>query len=202
MDELKLIEKAKKGDRKAFESLVKLHEKNVYNLALKLMKNREDALDTAQEAFLKAWISIGTFRGESKFSAWLYRLTYNTCLDAIKKAKRGEIISLTAEDEDETVQDVKDNKPTPEEHVEKQELRKEVREAVNSLPEEYRQILIMREFTGLSYAEIAEATGLSDGTVKSRISRARAKLGEILIKRGTFTQIERHKNSKEVTDSE
>ncbi|MBQ9858324.1 MAG: sigma-70 family RNA polymerase sigma factor, partial [Oscillospiraceae bacterium] len=73
MDELKLITKAQKGDRKAFESLVKTHDKNVYNLALKLLKNREDALDAAQDAFLKAWISIGSFRGDSKFSAWLYR---------------------------------------------------------------------------------------------------------------------------------
>lgn len=202
LDELKLIEKAKKGDRKAFESLVKLHEKNVYNLALKLMKNREDALDAAQDAFLKAWISIGSFRGDSKFSAWLYRLTYNTCLDYLRKAKKGEIISLTSDDEDEKVMDVRDDAPTPEEYAEKQELRKTVRGALDALPEEYRQIIIMREFTGLSYGEIADALGLNEGTVKSRLSRARQKLAEILRKTGTFSEFDRHKNSKEVTDSE
>ncbi|MBQ8831460.1 MAG: sigma-70 family RNA polymerase sigma factor [Oscillospiraceae bacterium] len=202
MDELKLIGRAKKGDRKAFESLVKLHEKNVYNLALKLLKNREDALDAAQDAFLKAWISIASFRGDSKFSAWLYRLTYNTCLDVLRKAKKGEVISLTSTDEDEKVTDVRDDAPTPEEHAEKQELRKTVRDAVDALPEDYKQIIIMREFTGFSYGEIAEATGLSDGTVKSRLSRARQKLAEILRQTGTFSENDRHKNSKEVTDCE
>lgn len=202
MDELKLIEKSQKGDRKAFENLVKLHEKNVYNLALKMLKNREDALDAAQDAFLKAWISIKSFRGDSKFSAWLYRLTYNTCLDAIRKAKKGEVISLTADDEEEKVADIRDDAPTPEEHMEKQELRHAVREAVDALPDEYRRIIIMREFTGMSYSEIAAATGLNDGTVKSRLARARQKLSEILQQTGTFSEFDRHKNSKEVTDSE
>ena len=202
MDELKLIAKAQKGDRKAFESLVKMHEKNVYNLALKLMKNREDALDASQDAFLKAWISIKSFRGESKFSAWLYRLTYNTCLDVIRKAKKGEIISLTSNDEEEEVVDVKDNAPTPEEAAVKKETQQTVRDAVDNLPEEYRQIIIMREFTGLSYAEIAECTGLNEGTVKSRLSRARIKLAEMLRQKGTFSEYDRHKNSEEVTDSE
>ena len=200
MDELKLIERVGKGDRRAFEKLVKLHEKNVYNLALKLLKNREDALDAAQEAFLKAWISIKSFRGDSKFSAWLYRLTYNTCLDFLRKAKKGEIISLTSEDEDESIRDVKDDAPTPEEHVQREELRQTVRDAVNSLPEEYRQLIIMREFAGLTYAEIADAAGISEGTVKSRLSRARIKLAEILRQNGTFDEIKRHKNREEVTD--
>jgi len=202
VDELKLISKAQKGDRKAFESLIKAHEKNVYNLALKLLKNREDVLDAAQDAFLKAWISIGSFRGDSGFSAWLYRLTYNTCLDVLRKAKKGEIISLTSDDEEEKVSDVRDDAPTPEEHAEKKELRKTVRDAVDALPDEYRQIIIMREFTGLSYGEIADATGLNEGTVKSRLSRARQKLAEILRQTGTFSEFDRHKNSKEVTDSE
>ena len=202
MDELKLIERAKIGDLDAFEYLVKLHEKNVYNLALKLMKNREDALDIAQEAFLKAWINLKSFRGDSKFSAWLYRLTYNTCLDAIRKAKKGEIISLTSADEEEETIDIKDSAPTPEECVEKKELRQEVRDAVNSLPEEYRQIIIMREFTNLTYAEIGEATGLNEGTVKSRLSRARIKLAEVLRQKGTFEEFVRHNNSEEVTDGE
>lgn len=202
MDELKLIEKVKNGSRSAFEELVKLHEKNVYNLALKLLRNREDALDAAQDAFLKAWIGLKSFRGDSKFSAWLYRLTYNTCLDIIRKSKKGEIISLTSENEDETDFEIRDDKPTPEEYAEKQEMRETVREAVSSLHEEYRQIIIMREFTGLSYSEIAVMTGLNEGTVKSRISRGRQKLAEILRQNGTFSGAVRHKNSKEVTDSE
>lgn len=202
MDEFKLIERAKSGSRDAFEELVKLHEKNVYNLALKLLKNREDALDAAQEAFLKAWISLKSFRGDSKFSAWLYRLTYNTCLDYLRKMKKGEIISLTPDDENEKETDVSDAAPTPEEYTVRQETRKAVRDGVNALPEEYRQIIIMREFTGLSYSEIAEATGLNEGTVKSRLSRGRQKLAEALRQSGTFPEFKRHNNSEEVTDSE
>ena len=202
MDELKLIEKARNGNRSAFEELVKLHEKNVYNLALKIMKNREDALDAAQESFLKAWISLKSFRNESKFSSWLYRLTYNTCLDYLRKSKKGEIISLTADNEDENIVDIKDNMPTPEEYAEQQETRALVREAVNALPEEYRRIIIMREFTGLSYSEIAKAMNINEGTVKSRLSRGRLKLAEVLRKSGTFSEKFRHKNSEEVTDNE
>ena len=202
MDELRLIESAKRGDSGAFEDLVKLHEKNVFNLALKLLKNRDDALDAAQEAFLKAWISLKSFRGDSKFSAWLYRLTYNTCLDILRKGKKGEIISLSSQDEDEVVKDVKDTAPTPEEYTERRETRRAVRDAVNALPEEYRQIIILREFAGLSYTEIAEAAALNEGTVKSRISRGRQKLAEILRQNGTFSDDVRHKNSEEVTDNE
>ena len=202
LDELRLIEKAKKGDLKAFENLVKLHEKNVYNLALKLLKNREDAQDAAQDAFLKAWINLKSYRGESKFSAWLYRLTYNTCLDLLRKAKKGEVISLTTDDEEEKVADIRDDAISPEECTIKKEEQKAVRDAVDALPEEYRQIIIMREFTGMSYSEIGNAMGISEGTVKSRLARARQKLAESLRKTGTFSDIDRHKNSKEVTDSE
>lgn len=202
MDELKLIEKAQKGNRSAFEKLVKLHEKNVYNLALKFTKNREDALDAAQESFLKAWISLKSFRNESKFSSWLYRLTYNTCLDYLRKSKKGEIISLTSAEDEETVADIKDNALTPEEYAVHKETRTAVREAVNMLPEEYRRIIIMREFAGLSYSEIAEAMNINEGTVKSRLSRGRLKLAEVLRKSGTFSENFRHKNSEEVTDDE
>lgn len=202
MDELKLIEKAQKGNRSAFEELVKLHEKNVYNLALKLVKNREDAMDAAQESFLKAWISLKSFRNESKFSSWLYRLTYNTCLDYLRKSKKGEIISLTSAEDEETEADIKDNAPTPEAYAMQKETRKAVREAVDALPEEYRKIIIMREFAGLSYSEIAEAMDINEGTVKSRLSRGRLKLVEVLRNSGTFSENFRHKNSEEVTDGE
>lgn len=201
MDELILIEKAKKGDKAVFEELVRLHERNVYNLALKLLKNREDALDAAQESFIKAWINIDSFRGDSKFSVWIYRLTYNTCLDALRKMKKGEIISLTSED-DESEKNIPDETLTPEEEVLHKETRHAVRRAVEELPEEYRQILIMREFTEMTYSEISSATGLNEGTVKSRLSRARAKLGDILRKDGTFSKIIRQKNSEEVTDND
>lgn len=201
MDELILIEKAKKGDKAAFEELVRLHERNVYNLTLKLLKNREDALDAAQEVFLKVWINIENFRGDSKFSVWIYRLTYNTCLDVLRKMKKGEIISLTSEN-DETEKDIPDEATAPEGNVIRQEMRHIVRKAVEELPEEYRRILIMREFTEMTYSEISRATGLNEGTVKSRLSRARGKLGDILRKDGTFSKISRQKNSEEVTDND
>lgn len=186
-DELKLIKKAQKGDISAFEELVSSHESFVYNLALRALRSQEDAQDAAQEVFIKVWTSLPSFRGDSKFSVWLYRITNNVCTD-ILRSKRGNIISLTFDsdgDEDRELE-IADNAPGPQEALETKERSIALKKALESLPEDYRRALILRESGGMSYNEIAKALKLDIGTVKSRIFRARKKLCEILSADGNF----------------
>jgi len=187
-EELKIIKKAQKGDSAAFEELVSTHEAFVYNLALRSLRSQEDAQDAAQEVFIKAWTSLGTFRGDSKFSVWLYRITGNVCTDMLRKRK-GEVISLTFVDDEgsETELELADTGPTPHESLEQKERSAALLSALDSLPMDYRRVLILREGGGMSYEEIAESLNLDIGTVKSRIFRARKKLCEILSKDGNFS---------------
>lgn len=203
-EELNLIKQASGGDKGAFERLVLENQVNVYNLALKLMKNQDDAADAAQEAFLKAYLKLKDFRGDSRFSAWLYRLTYNTCIDLLRKSQRAATVSLvrSTEDEDEQSIDLADTAPGPEEQIEMRETREIVRREMKRLPEEQYRILVMRELAGMSYGEIAQAVGISEGTVKSRIFRARSRLAQELKKSGTFSEVQRQKDRREVTGDE
>ena len=187
-EELELIKRVLDGDSSAFEGLVLDNQTKVYNLALKMVGNEEDAFDMSQEAFLKAYNSIGSFRGDSKFSVWLYRLTSNVCLDFLRSKSRHPHNSLTyMNEEDEKELDIPDDRLTPQGEVEKKELQEAVRKGILKLPKEYRVILLLREIDGLSYDEIAKALELEKGTVKSRIFRARKKLCEILMEDGNFS---------------
>lgn len=203
-EEMKLVKLASGGDKGAFEKLVLENQRNVYNLALKLMKNPEDASDAAQEAFLKAYLKLKDFRGDSRFSAWLYRLTYNTCIDLLRKSQRAAVVSLTRDTENEDGQDadIADTASGPEEQYEARETRDIVRREMERLPEEQYRILVMRELAGMSYGEIAQTAGISEGTVKSRIFRARSRLAQELKKSGTFPDIQRQKDRREVTGDE
>ena len=187
--ERRLVESAAKGNEMSFEELVRANQGLVYNVALKLTGNREDALDVSQEAFIKAYKNLSSFRFESRFSAWLYRLTYNAAMDQMRKPRDVPTVSLTEEDEDdESQRDIPDPSPGPEERAQRRELQEEVRRAVLQLDEDKREVLAMREFSGMSYGAIAEALGIEEGTVKSRLSRARAQLAEILTENGTFSR--------------
>lgn len=203
-EETKLVKLASRGDKNAFEELVKANQKNVYNLALKLMKNREDASDAAQEAFLKAYLKLPSFRGDSRFSVWLYRLTYNTCIDMLRKSQQGNVVPLNREGEDgeERELDIEDESAGPEEIYERNETRSLIRREMKRLPEEQYRVLVMREITGMSYSEIANAVSVNEGTVKSRIFRARSRLAELLKKDGTFSDAFRQNDRREVTGNE
>jgi RNA polymerase sigma-70 factor (ECF subfamily) len=144
----------------------------------------------AQEAFLKAYCQLDNFRGDSRFSVWMYRLTYNLCIDFLRKRNRATVIPLsyTDEDDDERDFDIPDLRPQPEEETITRETNAAIAEGIDELSPAYREILLMREVTGMSYAEIATALMLSDGTVKSRLSRARRALAKILIAKGTFPE--------------
>jgi RNA polymerase sigma-70 factor (ECF subfamily) len=154
-----------------------------------MTKNEQDAYDLSQEAFLKAFRSLDKFRGDSKFSVWLYRLTSNLCLDFLRAQKRREKVSLSYEnDEDEQQElEIPDERFSPEKILEQNNLRESISSALDALPEDYRSIIVMREMDGLSYDEISARTGLELGTVKSRIFRARKKLCALLSKDGNFS---------------
>ncbi len=186
--ELAVIRRVQRGDTDAFEALVAAYEKNVFNLALQMTGNREDAQDMTQEAFLKAYSSLSSFRGDSKFSSWLYRIVSNVCLDFKRRQGRRPSSSLTVEDDEgENIQlDIADESQSPEALLERKMTREAVRAGLRQLPDEQRQILLLREIQGLSYEEIGEAMGLEAGTVKSRIFRARKKLCAFLLKDGNI----------------
>lgn len=187
-EELAVIRRVQQGDVDAFETLVTAYEKNVYNLALRMTGNREDAQDMAQEAFIKAYNSLPGFRGDSKFSVWLYRIVSNVCLDFLRRQKRRPASSLSVEDDEgeETQLDVADVSQSPEVLLEQKLTREAVRRGLDQLPEEQRQILLLREIQGLSYEEIGQTLGLEAGTVKSRIFRARKRLCAFLLQDGNI----------------
>lgn len=185
-EEAAAIKAAARGDSAAFEKLVLEHQKRVYNLALKITGDPDDAMDASQEAFLRAYQNLRSFRGDSRFSVWLYRLTYNACIDIVKKSRRDRLSPMPT-DEDGAELDIPDSAPLPDEVLLRREELTAVREGVLRLDGEKRKILLMREYAGMSYADIAARLGVEEGTVKSRLSRARAALAEILKENGTFS---------------
>lgn len=187
--EAAIVRKVLGGDANAFETLVLEYEKNVYNIALRMTGNSEDAADMTQEAFIKAYNSLQSFRGDSKFSVWLYRIVSNVCLDFLRSKNRRPTVSLSVEDDDgEDAQlDVADESQSPELLLDRKLTRDSVRRGLDSLPPDYRQILLLREIQGLSYDEIAQALSLEVGTVKSRIFRARKRLCTFLIDDGNLS---------------
>lgn len=198
-EELELIKRVLDGEPDTFEELVNENQKNVYNLALRMTGNEDDALDVSQDVFIKAYTGLSGFRGDSRFSVWLYRLTYNMCIDLSRRKKRRPEVSLSRadEDSDDTELEIPDMRYTPESEFEKKELRRTVRTIVDSLSPEHRQVLIMREYGDMSYERIAEVLHVSEGTIKSRISRARKCVVKKLIENGTIIPSERLKSRKE-----
>lgn len=180
-----LARRAGGGDEGAFSELVRLHEKKVYNLALRICGNQEDAEDAAQEAFLSAWRGLPNFRGEAGFSTWLYRLTSNAAIDCLRRTgRRRQSVSL---DDGELGLDAVDGAPSPQAAAEGKELRQAVLEGLAQLSEDHRQALALRELQEMSYEEISAALGVDLGTVKSRISRARSALRKILQESGNLS---------------
>lgn len=197
MNELEIIRRVQNGDVNAFEALVTQYEKLVYSISYRLLGNEQDAQDAAQEAFTKAFISIGSFRGDSKFSVWLYRLTNNICIDMIrKKAPAQQSLSLEDDEGQQSELEIADERFSPEATLEKKELRRSMNEGLQSLPDSYRQVLVLRELSGQSYDEIADTLNLDIGTVKSRIFRARKKLCAFLTSDGNISAEKPSKKGK------
>ena len=188
--ERELVARARAGDEQAFAQLVRENEKRVYNLALRMTGNPEDAMDVAQETFLNAWRGLRFFKGESAFSTWVYRLANNACIDHLRREKRRQSMLVAPpaeEDGEERYADVPDHRFRPEAELERRELRRSVERGLEQLSPEHRQVLLLREVEGLSYQEIGQALDLEEGTVKSRIARARLALRKILLADGNFS---------------
>jgi RNA polymerase sigma-70 factor (ECF subfamily) len=178
--------------------LVTENQTKVYHLALRLLGNEADAADAAQDALIRAYTSLSSFRGDSRFSVWLYRLTNNICIDFLRRQKRANTVSLQTEDDDgePSELDLPDETWSPEIVAERAEDARAVREAMAALPPELREILTMREIGGLSYEELADALHLELGTVRSRLNRARKKLCVFLTESGNFSELQPSKNGK------
>lgn len=187
MDEKHILTRARRGETAAFEELVRLYEKRVYAVALRSSGNPEDAADIVQEVFLRAWRSIESFRGDSGFSTWLFRITMNLCVDHARH-KHAQPQTQPIVTDDETERPLPDPAPTPEEHLDNRELGRELAAALEEISEEHRRIVLLRDVSGMSYTEIAEVLEISEGTVKSRLSRARIALRKVLLSRGNFLQ--------------
>jgi len=170
-----LVRKSKEDDERAFGELVSRYETKVYNLALRMVRNPEDAEDVLQDTFLRAYRGIKSFQGASTFSTWIYRITANSALMRLRK-KQLPTVSIEDQDERETPVSIADWTPGPVERLLTQELQHEMDEAIEALPPEFRQVFILRDVEELSNAEVAEILDLSVAAVKSRLHRARLKV--------------------------
>jgi len=176
--EEKLISRAAAGDGAAFSELMTMHEKRMYAVALRMCANREDAQDCLQDAMLRVYRSIGGFKGQSSFSTWVYRITMNTCLDELRRRKTRNASSLDTMLEGGW--SPTDGENGPEKQAVASEQRRVLNSAIADLPEDMRSAIVLRDVQGFSYEEIAEMLEVNIGTIKSRISRGREKLRQIL----------------------
>lgn len=175
--EEQLVKKSIQGDTEAFEELVFQYQNKIYALAYRYMGNEEDAYDMAQEAFLKAYRSLRTFKGDSSFGTWLYKVATNVCLDELRRRKR-RITPLSldeplATDEGEVEKEIPDSSPTADIIYEQKEFSKYIQNCLDQMKPEHKTVIVLRDVMELSYEEIAEILNCSLGTVKSRLSRAR-----------------------------
>lgn len=173
MEEKDLICRAARGDAEAFRQLVEAYQTPAYRLAAR-MCGPDSAEDVTQEAFLAAWRALPEFRGDCRLSTWLYRLVSNAAIDCLRREKKhrdtGDVDDL----------ELPDGGPSPQEQAERSDTRDAVRRALDRLSPEHRQVLLLRFMQELDYGEIARALNVSEGTVKSRINRAKSKLREVL----------------------
>lgn len=205
MDELALISAAKEGDLDSFNTLVLHYQHQVYNLAYRIMGDDASAADVTQEAFISAWKHIGGFRG-GVFKSWLLRIVTNACYDELRRVKRrpsSSLESLYVEDPTPDAELPPSQLESPEAFTQRRELNRAIQAGIAQLPPDQRIVLVLSDVQGMSYEEIAKATGANLGTVKSRLSRARARLRDMLLEQRELLPAEYrlHSDSKMVRDS-
>jgi RNA polymerase sigma-70 factor (ECF subfamily) len=183
-EDLALVRLCQQGDRDAFNRLITRHRQRAFAMVYHIVRDEQDAWDLAQEGFLKAWKSIGRFRGESAFTTWLHRIMGNVAIDWLRR-RRGALVGEF--DDAQGMQGVEPGAVTvpraelgPAERLSDQELRVRMEDALSKLSEEHRLVIVLREMQGLEYQEIAEQMGSSLGTVMSRLFYARKKLQSLL----------------------
>ena len=183
-----LVRRLRERDERAFHEMVRLYQHQVFNLVFRMIGNREEAEDVAQEVFVTVFKAIDSFRGESKFSTWLYRIAANQCKNRIKYLGRRSYQQTGQLEESEAL--IRQAQPSllqphtdgPEQVLEGRQMQRLLEEGIAALDEDHRAVLVLRDVEELSYQEIAAITALPEGTVKSRIHRARLALKQHLEK--------------------
>ena len=184
-DDRALILQARAGDQRAFRELVRRYQQRVYGIAFGMLRNADDAMDVTQESFIKVHRYLDNFKGTSSFYTWLYRITVNLCIDHMRKHKKATVLDFDeaiAHDEetpDEIVPSTTGMNPAK--NLDRQEMRKMIDEALDTLSPAHRAVILMREVQGLSYKEIADVTEISIGTVMSRLFHARRRMQVALV---------------------
>lgn len=184
-DDLTLVKRVRSGDQRAFKLLVERYQRKVYAVALGMLKDKEEAMDVSQEAFVKVYKYLDHFKGDSSFYTWLYRITANICIDHIRKRGGSEHVEF-----DESVAtDVSEARigalgsrlgTNPQKSALRRELAEKIQEALAQVPEKHRAILLLREIEGMSYEDLARTLDIPKGTVMSRLFHARTKVQKIL----------------------
>ena len=181
-----LIRRFLEGSEEAFNRLVLAHQKRAYNIAYRFLGNREDADEVAQEAFVRVYRNLHKFRGHSSFQTWLYKIVLNLARNRYRKMKRRKEdmkVSLDnplLQDEGEISRDVADETYSPERAMRNKEIQQQVQAALEKIALDHRQVVVLRHIEGLSYTEMSEILGCAEGTIKSRLHRARQELREYL----------------------
>lgn len=185
-DEAALIARSQSGDLEAFDALVLRHQQEVFAVAMRMLGDRDDAQDVAQDALVRAYRAIGTFRGQAKLSTWLVSITMNLCRNRRRWwARRRQFVVASLDDPVETgegtlAREVADPSPSPAALAQRRERQQQVADALQRLSERERSVVVLRDLQGYSYEEMAGALRCRVGTVKSRLSRARLRLRAIL----------------------
>ena len=190
--DLEAVTRAAKGDHEAFRVLVERYQDRAYGLALRVMRDEEQARDVLQDAFLKAYRSLDRFEGRSSFYTWFYRVVMNLCIDAKRRRPAGRMVEWDEAHALETpigtgldaVDPARHQSEGPAGDLERAELRETLQRAIEKLPDDARQTLVLREVDGLTYSEIAKLLGIPKGTVMSRLHHARRRLRALLAEQG------------------
>lgn len=177
-----LVARAQSGDRAAFGTLIQRHQRRIYQLALGIVRNHEEALDIVQDTFIKVHESLPSFKGDSAFFTWTYRIASNLSIDSVRRARRGEHVPV----DESTLTDEADHEAlaprsaSPQKQLLRRELSVELQRALATVSEQHRAIIVLREVEGLSYEQLAETLQIPKGTVMSRLFHARQKLQKAL----------------------
>jgi RNA polymerase sigma-70 factor (ECF subfamily) len=181
-ESVRLVRESLAGDRSAFDKLIMLHKREVFNLCYRLLGDYDDADDCAQEVFIKVSRALKKYRFESRFSTWLYRVTINTCKNKFRsleyrlRSKKVRIDTVIPMDENEKLVEIESTANSPATELLRKEIDRLIQKAINTLPPKQKLVVVLRDIEGRSYEEIVGITGFKLGTVKSKLSRARHEL--------------------------
>jgi RNA polymerase sigma-70 factor (ECF subfamily) len=177
-DEIALVAASRKGDQDAFARLVQLHQRRVFNLVYRMLQDYEEASEVTQEAFFAAWQGLPSFRGDARFSTWLYRIAYNCCLKQLEVRKRERAVQIAVQAEQALAHRSLEERASAE--LDAQDCQQFVRSQLSTLPAKYRIVLVLRHLQEMTYEEIAEILSMPVGTIKTHLFRARNLLKERL----------------------